>query len=175
MATTWSQSQACRVSLTLSHHIGASVNVVDLPVFDEVAEYIRALLPSEYDDARIRAHRRGVKIWFGEEKAAKEHYEAQLLARRHVDGKQGHAVEIGFHSEYSKREQNEAVVKGLVKVEKKWRKHLGPEAEAGVFFGADNWTRVSEAWIEPDTDDPDFPFELASRSVDYITTIEPLR
>ena len=66
---------------------------MQLSPFDEVAEYVRALLPSEYDDVRIRSHRRGVKIWFGPEKAAKEHYEAQLLARRHVDGKPGTAVE----------------------------------------------------------------------------------
>ena len=151
-----------------------SVILVELSVFDEVAEYIRALLPTEYDDARIRAHRRGVKIWFGEEKAAKEHYEAQSLARRHVDGEEGHAVEVGFHSEYSKQDQNQAVLDALVKVEKKWRQQLGPEAEAGVFFGAANWTRVSEAWIEPDMDDPDFPFEVASRTVDYITAINPL-
>ena len=148
---------------------------MELSAFDEVAEYVRALLPSEYDEARIRSHRRGVKIWFGEEKAAKEHYEAQLLARRHVDGKSGMAVEIGFHSEYPKREQNEDVVSALVGHEKKWRKALGPDASAGIFFGADNWTRLSEAWIEPDEDDPDFSFEVASRAVDYITAIEPLR
>ena len=148
---------------------------MELSAFDEVAEYIRALLPGEYDGVRIRSHRRGVKIWFGPEKAAKEHYEAQLLARRHVDGKSGTAVEIGFHSEYPKREQNEEVVSALEDVEKKWRKQLGPDAQAGIFFGSDNWTRLSEAWLDPDEDDPDFAFEIASRAVDYITAIEPLR
>ena len=148
---------------------------MDLSAFDEVAEYVRALLPSEYDDVRIRSHRRGVKIWFGPEKAAKEHYEAQLLARRHVDGKPGAAVEIGFHSEYPKREQNEDVVSALEGVEGKWRKQLGPDAQAGIFFGADNWTRLSEAWLDFDEEDPDFSFEVATRAVDYITAIEPLR
>jgi len=42
-------------------------------------------------------------------------------------------------------------------------------------FGADNWTRLSAARIEPDMDDPEFAFEVASRTVDYITVIEPLR
>lgn len=148
---------------------------MELSVFDEVAEYVRALLPKEYDHVQIRSHRRGVKIWFGEEKTAKEHYEAQLLARRHVDGKPGMAVEMGFHSEYPKREQNEEVVSALEEHERSWRKALGPDAQAGIFFGSDNWTRLSEAWIEPDETDPDFPFEVASRTVDYITAIEPLR
>ena len=155
--------------------VAASVTGVEMPVFDEVAEYVRALLPDEYGDVRIRSHRRGVKIWFGPEKAAKEHYEAQLLARRHVDGKPGMAVEIGFHSEYPKREQNEEVVSGLEQMESKWRKALGPDAEAGIFFGSDNWTRLSEAWLDFDESDPDFSFEVASRTVDYVTAIEPLR
>lgn len=144
-------------------------------VFDEVAEYIRALLPDELGEARLRSHRRGVKIWFDTVKPPKEHYEAQMLARRHVDGKEGLAVEIGFHSEHPKREQNEDVVGHLDDVEVKWRKQLGDTAEAGLFFGADHWTRLSEAWIEPDMDDPEFAFEVASRTIDYITVIEPLR
>ena len=148
---------------------------MELSVFDEVAEYIRALLPNDLGDARIRSHRRGVKIWFGPAKPTREHYEAQLLARRHVDGKSGMAVEIGFHSEHPKREQNEEVVGALDDAEVKWRKQLGDTAEAGLFFGSDNWTRLSEAWIEPDADDPDFAFEVASRMVDYISAIEPLR
>lgn len=148
---------------------------MELSVFDEVAEYVRALLPSDYDDVRIRSHRRGVKVWFDADKAAKEHYEAQLLARRHVDGQAGTAVEIGFHSEYSTREQNENVVAALQSSEEQWRKKLGPDAQVGLFFGSENWTRLSEAWIEPDIDDADFPFEVASRTVDYITAIEPLR
>lgn len=144
-------------------------------MFDEVAETIRALLPPDLEDAHVRSHRRGVKIWFGPGKPSKEHYEAQVLARRHVDGKPGTAVEIGFHSEHPKREQNEEVVAALDDAEHQWRKVLGREAKAGVFFGADNWTRLSEAWIEPDLDDPEFPFEVGTRMVDYITAIEPLR
>lgn len=148
---------------------------MELSVFDEVAETIRSLLPGELEDAHIRSHRRGVKIWFGSASKPKEHYEAQVLARRHVDGKPGTAVEIGFHSEHPKREQNEEVVGALDDAEKKWRKALGKEAQAGMFFGSDNWTRLSEAWIEPDLDDPEFAFEVGARMVDYITAIEPLR
>ena len=131
--------------------------------------------PSEIGSVRVRAHRRGVKVWFDTEKPSKEHYEAQLLRRNYVDGRDGMAIEIGFHSEHKNAEENEAVIDHVCASEKAWRKELGKEPEVATFFGADNWTRVSEAWIEPDTDDPDFPFEVASRSVDYITTIEPLR
>ena len=127
---------------------------MELSVFDEVAEVIRALLPDELGDVRMRSHRRGVKIWFDTVKPPKEHYEAQMLARRHVDGKDGLAVEIGFHSEHPKRELNEDVVSRLDEAEATWREQLGDTAEAGLFFGADNWTRLSEAWIEPDMDDP---------------------
>ena len=44
-----------------------------------------------------------------------------------------------------------------------------------VFFGAENWRRVSEAWVEEDLDDPDLAFEIASRLVDYVSAIEPAR
>ncbi len=148
---------------------------MELRVFDEIAEYVRAMVPDELGELRLRSHRRGVKIWFDTDKAPKEHYEAQLLARRHVDGKSGMAVEVGFHSEHPSRERNEDVVAGLIEVEHEWRDQLGGDAEAGLFFGADNWTRLSEAWIEPDVDDREFAFEVASRTVDYLTVIEPIR
>ncbi len=148
---------------------------MELPLFDQVADLIHALTPEELGELHVRAHRRGVKVWFGRETAPKEHYEAQMLARRHVDGSDGMAVEIGFHAENADRQANEAALAGVMKTEKTWRKILGDEAEAGVFFGADNWTRVSEAWIEPDLDDPEIAFEIASRTVDYLTAIEPAR
>lgn len=148
---------------------------MELPLFDQVADLIRALTPEELGEVRVRAHRRGVKVWFGPEKPPREHYEAQVLARRHVDGRDGMAVEVGFHSEHPKREDNEAALAQVLKTEKTWRKILGDEAEAGVFLGAENWTRVSETWIEPDLDDPELAFELASRTVDYLSGIEPAR
>lgn len=131
--------------------------------------------PDEIGEVRVRAHRRGAKVWFDTEAPTKEHYEAQLLSRRYVDGTEGMAIEIGFHTEHKELAKNEAVIERLTASEKKWRKELGKEPEVDVFFGADNWRRVSEAWIEPDLDDPEIAFEIASRLVDYVTAIEPAR
>ena len=121
------------------------------------------------------ATRRGVKIWFDSAKPSKEHFEAQMLPRRYVDGRDGTTIEIGFHAEHRDPDLNVAVIERLLKSEKKWRRVVGEEAEVGVFFGADGWRRVSEVWIEPDLDDPDLVFELAARLVDYLTAIEPAR
>ena len=148
---------------------------MELSVFDEVAELVRAMAPPSAGEVRVRSHRRGVKIWIGEEATAKEHYEAQLLSRRYVDGTEGMALEVGFHSEHKEPAKNIAVIDRVMKTEKKWRKELGKEPTADVFFGADNWRRISEAWIEPDMDDPELAFEVASRLVDYVTAIEVAR
>ena len=59
------------------------------------------------------SHRRGLKIWYGD--AKKEHYEAQLIR---LDGEA--ALEIGFHAEYPKVADNEAVLERLVAVESTW-------------------------------------------------------
>ena len=98
-----------------------------------------------------------------------------MLARRHVDGKDGMALEIGFHAENPDAEKNSSAIDGIGRTEKKWRKILGKDAEVGEFYGASNWRRVSEAWIEPDLEDPEFTFEVASRLVDYLEAIEPAR
>ena len=148
---------------------------MELSVFEEVAELVRAMAPESIGFVRVRAHRRGVKVWFDTETATKEHYEAQLLRRSYVDGRDGMAVEIGFHSEHKDQAQNVAVIERIMDSEKKWRKELGKEPEVAPFYGADNWRRVSEAWIEPDLDDPEIAFEIASRLVDYVTVIEPAR
>lgn len=131
--------------------------------------------PSEIGDVRVRAHRRGVKVWFDTEAPTKEHYEAQMLSRRYVDDRDGMAVEIGFHSEHKEPAKNVTVIDRITSTEKKWRKELGKEPQVDIFFGADNWRRVSEAWIEPDLDDPEITFEIASRLVDYVSVIEPAR
>ncbi len=102
--------------------------VVELGVFDQTSEVIRARAPDHLGELRVRAHRRGVKIWFETDVPNKEHYEAQLLSRHYVDGVDGMALEIG-----------------------------------------------SEAWIEPDLDDPELAFEIAARLVDYLLVIEPAR
>ena len=54
---------------------------MELGLFDEVAEAVRALTPDEHGDIRVRSHRRGVKVWFGTVKPPREHYEAQQLPR----------------------------------------------------------------------------------------------
>ena len=131
--------------------------------------------PEEIGAVRVRAHRRGVKVWFDTDAATKEHYEAQLLSRKYVDGRNGMAVEIGFHSEHKEQAKNVEVIERVMATEKKWRRELGKEPEVDVFYGADNWRRISEAWIEPDLDDPEITFEIASRLVDYVSAIEPAR
>jgi len=144
-------------------------------MFEEVAEMVRAMSPDEIGEIRMRASRRGIKVWFGPETPPREHYEAQMLPRKYVDGTNGVAIEIGFHSEHKELAKNIEVIDHVSASEKTWRKILGKEAEVDVFFGADNWRRISEAWIEPDLDDPETPFEVASRLVDYVTVIEPAR
>lgn len=148
---------------------------MQVPLFDQVDDLVLALTPDELEGLRSRAHRRGVKVWFGGTKPGREHYEAQLLPRRHVDGADGMAIEIGFHAEHPDPSENSAAIDRLLVREKRWRKALGAEAEVGVFFGADNWRRVSEAWLDPDLDDPELAFEVASRLVDYLAALEPHR
>jgi len=85
------------------------------------------------------------------------------------------AVEIGFHAEHKDQAKNVAVIDRLTKSQKQWRKELGKHPEIATFYGADNWRRVSEPWIEPDLEDPEIAFEIASRLVDYVSVIEPAR
>ena len=144
-------------------------------MFEEVGDLVRAMAPDELGEVRFRAHRRGVKVWFDTATAPKEHYEAQQLPRRYVDGMDGMAIEVGFHTEHREPPKNDAVLSHVLESERSWRKVLGPEPEAGEFYGSVTWRRVSEAWIEPDLDDPELAFELASRLVDYVTAIEPAR
>lgn len=148
---------------------------MEIGLFEEVGEAVRAMLPEELGMPMVRSHRRGVKVWFDAAKAGPEHFEAQLVGRHHVDGTPGAAIEIGFHTEHREVEKNEAVLALLAGSEKKWRRRLGPEAEVGEFLGSDVWRRVSEVWIEPDIDDPEITMEIAARLVDYLTAIEPAR
>ena len=73
---------------------------MQLSLFDQVDDLLHALVPDELGRLESRTHRRGVKVWFDSDDAPREHYEAQLLARRHVDGTEGMALEIGWHAEY---------------------------------------------------------------------------
>lgn len=147
---------------------------MDLPLFEQVDDLLHALTPDDLGQLHSRAHRRGVKVWFGSDSAPREHYEAQVLARRHVDGIDGVALEIGFHAEHRDTARNDAALQRLQRAEKSWQRVLGRRAELGSFYGAENWRRLSEAWIEPDLDDPELAFEIASRLVDYLSAVQPL-
>lgn len=145
-------------------------------MFDEVAQALRGLLPDELGVLQIKAHRYGIKVWFGPAKATREHYEAQVIGAQHVKDAQVLAIEVGFHAENPDPKRNEAVMAGLVGQEKRWRKALGPEPVAAPFIAdRHGWRRLSETWPDPDLGDPDLAFELAARLTDYITTLEPLR
>lgn len=148
---------------------------MQLGLFEEVADVVRALVPDELGELHLRAHRRGLKVWFGPAKPPREHYEAQQLPRHYVDGVNGLAIEIGFHAENPDATANEEAIGRLAAAESRWRTGLGGEAEIGEFYGAANWRRISEAWIEPDLDDPELAFEVASRLVDYLNALEPER
>jgi hypothetical protein len=149
---------------------------VELPLFDEVAEAVRGLLPPDLGPPRIKARRYGLKAWFGERDAPREHYEAQVISPRHVDGARVLALEVGFHAEHREVATNDDVLTRLAARERAWRRALGREPVAGPFLGRpDDWRRISETWLDPDLDDPGLPLELAARLVDYIAALEPLR
>jgi hypothetical protein len=146
---------------------------MEVPLFDRIDDLVHALCPERLGQLHTRSHRRGVKVWFDADKSPREHYEAQVLARRHVDGTDGVALEIGFHAEHTTPKLNQAAIDRALAKENAWRPQLGDEAQAAVFFDAPDWRRISEAWIEPDLDDPELAFEVASRLVDYLTALQP--
>ena len=149
---------------------------MDLQLFDEVGEVLRGLLPPELGDLRTRHHRYGIKVWFGPAKPPREHYEAQVIGATHVPEASVLAIEIGFHAEHPKPEDNDAAMAPLLAKPSAWRKPLGKDATAGGFLGRpDDWKRLSETWPDPDLSDPDLGIEIASRLTDYLTTLEPLR
>ncbi len=137
--------------------------------FHQVQDVFEGMVFGEVDGVlHAAAHKRGLKVWFDE--ATREHYEAQLIR---LDGEP--ALEIGFHAEYPKVGENEAVLARLVGQEATWRSGLGDEPVAGEFLGADRWRRISETWAPPDPDDVDAAIEVAARLADYVTAIEPVR
>jgi hypothetical protein len=148
---------------------------VEEHLFDQAADVLRSLLPPVFADARIRARRYGIKLWFGTSDPAKEHYEAQVLGRQHVPDATVLALEIGFHSENPKAEDNERALDRLLGAERRWRKTLGPEPVGGPFLGRDSWRRLSETWVDPDLSDPDLPVEVGTRLYEYVAALEPLR
>ena len=141
-------------------------------LFSHVLDAVESMVGDDHGALHGSAHRRGVKVWFGpaEGRAAKEHYEAQLI--RHGDG---HALEIGFHAEHRDPARNQATLHHLLEHAPAWRSRLGDEPEAGPFLGMEEWARVSEIWEPPDPDDPETPMEIAARLTDYVDAIEPVR
>jgi hypothetical protein len=149
---------------------------VEDSLFDEVGDALLAMVPADLGELRQRAHRYGIKLWFESEKPPREHYEAQVIGPDGVKGAKVLALEVGFHSEYAKTADNDAVIAHLRTAEKKWRRVLGTEARIGPFLGRrDDWRRVSETWPDPDLEDGDLVIELATRLVDYVTALEPVR
>jgi hypothetical protein len=150
--------------------------VVEQHVFDEVAQALRSLLPADLGEVRTRAHRYGIKVWFGVAKPPREHYEAQVVGAAHVAAAKVLAIEVGYHAEHPDPSANASALAGLTAQERRWRKALGPEAEAAPFIADRNgWQRLSETWPDPDLADPELGFEVAARLTDYITALEPLR
>jgi hypothetical protein len=145
-------------------------------LFDEVADALRGMVPEALGPVWHRAHRYGIKVWFGGETPSREHYEAQVISKDGVGDAKFLALEIGFHAEHPKLAENEQVIDRLLRSEPKWRKIVGEEAVVGPFLGrADVWRRVSETWPDPDLSDTELPVELAARLVDYVTALEPAR
>ena len=148
---------------------------MELPLFEQVGELARTLVAAEVGDVRFRSHRRGVKLWLDADEPPRLHYEAQLVPRRHVDGLDGAVLEIGFHAEDRDQAVNDAAVESIVGAESAWRADLGEQAVAGPFLGRpEDWRRCSEIWIEPDLDDEEIAFEIASRLADYVNALEPV-
>jgi hypothetical protein len=148
---------------------------VEQSLFDEVSDALRGMVPSDLGPFRQRVHRNGIKIWFGSETPRREHYEAQVIGADHVDDATVLAVEVGFHAEYPRAGENDAVLAHLLACEARWRAVVGDEAIAGPFLGRpDDWRRVSETWPDPDLSDAELAVELAARLVDYVTALEPV-
>ena len=135
--------------------------------FTEVADAALGIASTEFAGGTARIRRYGVKIWFGDE--PKEHYEAQVIS--------GAQLEIGFHSEHPKVEQNQAVLDVLMRHEATWRSELGDEAIAGVFLGdrTQRWRRISEVWPDEGTFEQEVAMEVGDRLATYIVELERIR
>ena len=67
--------------------------------------------------------------------SAREHYEAQVVGADADKDATVLAIEVGFHSEYPKAIENDAVIAHLLANEKRWRRAVGNEAKVGDFLG----------------------------------------
>ena len=148
---------------------------MQLGLFDEIGEAVRGLMPPDLGLVRFKAHRYGVKLRFDSDAAPREHYEAQVIGAKEVPDATVLALEVGFHSEHSQAEENDATLARLMQRERAWRKTLGKDAVAGPFLGrADQWRRLSETWPDPDLSDDDLCMEVALRVTEYMTALEPV-
>ena len=95
---------------------------LELSIFDEVGEALRGLAPPDLGEPHCRAHRYGVKVWFGPATPPKEHYEAQVVGRDADTRATVLAIEVGFHAEHPKVADNDAVIAHLLANEKRWRR-----------------------------------------------------
>lgn len=148
---------------------------MELALFDEVGEVVRTLT-SAIGPLHHRAHTYGVKVWFGDGPAPREHYEAQVVGPRAEPAAKVLAVEIGFHAEHTDAKVNDEVLARLVADERRWRKDLGPEAVVGPFLGpaAGRWRRISETWLDPDLRAPGTSLAIGCRLADYVLALEAL-
>jgi len=150
--------------------------VADGLLFEDVADAVRAMAPGDLGELHCPWHRYGIKVWFGGDKAPREHYEAQVVRPDPSSDGTLVALEVGFHSEHPKQTDNEVVISRLLESERAWRRELGREAVVGNFLGAaQHWRRVSEVWPDPDLSDPELAFAVAARLTDYVTALEPRR
>jgi hypothetical protein len=149
---------------------------MEVSLFDEVADALRGMVPPALGSLQLRPRRYGIKVWFGGEAAPREHYEAQVIGPASVPEANVLALEVGFHAEHPKPVDSDAAIGRLMARESRWRRALGPEAEAGAFLGRQQaWRRVSETWADPDLADPGLAVEIAARLTDYVTALEPHR
>jgi hypothetical protein len=141
---------------------------VDDSFFSQVRNATEGFVVGIGGERHVTSHARGLKVWFAD--STREHYEAQLI-RVGTETK----LEIGFHAEHANNSENSDVLKFLLSKERKWRRILGDEAEAGPFIGRKGWSRISECWDLPDLLTIDVAIEVAARLADYVNTLEPLR
>ena len=149
---------------------------VEESLFDDVGDMLVGMAPADLGACHYRAHRYGIKVWFGPEKPIREHYEAQVVGAHEVEGATVLALEVGFHAEHPQAAANDSVIAHLEANARRWRRALGDEPEVGAFLGRqDAWRRVSEIWPDPDLGAPELGLEVALRLVDYVSAIEPVR
>ena len=150
---------------------------MDLMLFDEAAETLRALVPVELGPVRaagppLRAE--GVVRTPSSRPASTTRPRSSAPSTSPT--RPILAVEIGFHASTAGAPANDAALAPLLAAEAAWRPVLGDEAVAGPFLGRpDDWRRVSETWADPDLGDPELGMEIGTRLTDYLVALEPIR